>query len=367
MAGPAAGEPSVTTPVGRFSAYGYVEAYVAHNFGEPSNGITHARGFDNRHATFSLANAALGGQWEAGPVTARLVGQVGSTPATYYGAEPVLPGTYATNGSGPALWRFLQEAYVAYTAPVGRGLRLSAGLFLSPIGPENLAVHDNPFWSRSNLFFGLPFYHTGAQASYPLTQRLRVTAAVWNGWNSVVDNNTEKSVSLGFTYGEPAVTASLLYFGGVERAAGAPEGSPVRHLVDSHVTWTVAAPLSVFVHANAGGEGGRFGPHLWLAGQAGARLALSSFAAVAGRVDAFRERPAPGQGRPPPSSGRWSGCPPSPGPWSSARGGPRRSVSRCAATRPPRRCTSAAPWRGTAATPRPSCPTPRSRPPSPSA
>jgi hypothetical protein len=58
-----------------------------------------------------------------------------------------------------------------------------------------MAVRDNWNWSRSNLFFGLPFYHTGVRATYALTE-LGITAGGYNGWNSVLDNNAEKSVAL---------------------------------------------------------------------------------------------------------------------------------------------------------------------------
>jgi hypothetical protein len=93
------------------------------------------------------------------------------------------------------VWKFIQQAVVAWHAPLGRGLLLEAGLFLSPIGPEGMAVKDQWNWSRSNLFFGLPFYHTGMRASYGLSDTLTLSVAAYNGWNSVVDNNDEKSVS----------------------------------------------------------------------------------------------------------------------------------------------------------------------------
>ena len=124
-----------------------------------------------------------------------------------------------------ATFKFIQQAYIGWKAPVGRGLLLQGGIFLSPVGYENMAVKDNWNWSRSNLFFGLPFYHTGLKATYELTNRLTATLMVSNGWNSVVDNNAWKSVMSQWLYKVPDRFAlSLLYFGGPERPTGAQEG-----------------------------------------------------------------------------------------------------------------------------------------------
>src|SRR6185369_7694711 len=122
---------------------GYVEAYYAYNFNRPSNGITNYRGFDNRHNTFSLTNVALGANFEAGPAGGRLVLQVGSAPSTYYASEPALPGSGGANATGPDLWKYIQEAFVTYKAPVGRGLLLQLGLCGSPIGIEVIPIKDN--------------------------------------------------------------------------------------------------------------------------------------------------------------------------------------------------------------------------------
>src|SRR5262249_47697500 len=127
---------------------GWVEAYYAFNFNQPSNGITDLRGFDNRHNSFNLSNVAVDTQWDWEGVNGRVTLQWGSTPATVYLAETAAP----TLGSGVgaqsiSLWQFVQQANVGYRIPIGSGLNVRAGLFLSPIGPENLNVKDNWFYS----------------------------------------------------------------------------------------------------------------------------------------------------------------------------------------------------------------------------
>ena len=273
-----------------FTLSGYAEAFYQWNFNAPANGITHLRGFDNRHNSFTLANVALEARWDYRDLVGRVALQVGHTPSTYYLSEPALPGAPGSNASGAELWKYVQQAYVGYRFGVGRGLTVTAGLFLSPIGPESMPVREDWNWSRSNLFFGLPFYHTGLRASYPLTDRWTLTAAAYNGWNSVVDNNDEKSVSLAVTYEVTGrVTASALYFSGVERPAGAPEGRAWRHLLDAYVTWHVTPALSLLAHANAGFEPNAFGASAWVAGALYARLAVHRRVFVAVRADAFYE------------------------------------------------------------------------------
>jgi hypothetical protein len=273
-----------------FAVSGLVETFYQWNFNDPDNGLTNFRGFDNRHNSLTLANAVLDGSGTAGPVSVRVALQIGHTPQTYYLAEPVSPGA---NGAGPtdgSVWKFLQQANIGYRAPVGDGLAIEAGLFLSPIGFEGIAVKDQWNWSRSNLFFGLPFYHTGARATYPLADGWSGTVAVYNGWNSVVDNNRGKSVAgqVVYTHGD-SVSWSLLYFGGNERPGDAPEGHPWRHLLDSWISWNVTSSLSVAAHGDVGLERNDFGSSYWAAGAVYARVRPLPWLYVSGRADLFYE------------------------------------------------------------------------------
>ncbi len=273
-----------------FTLGGYAEAFYQWNFNRPSNGITHYRGFDNRHNTFTVANVALDAQWDYEGVVGRVALQVGHTPSTYYLAEPSAAGAAGTSASDAALWKYLQQAYVGYRFRVGRGLLVSAGLFLSPIGPEGMAIRDNWNWSRSNLFFGLPFYHTGLRVAYPLSDAWTLTVSAYNGWNSVVDNNDEKSIAVNLTWALPErIAVSVLYFTGVERPAGAAEGRAWRHLLDAHVTWNVTPALTLLAHANAGFEPNAFGTSAWVAGALYARLRVHPRLFLVARGDAFYE------------------------------------------------------------------------------
>lgn len=270
---------------------GYVEALGTVSFQAPSNRIINLRGFDDRHATFAVANVVLDAAWDHRGVIGKLALQVGTTPSTYYLAEPSSPGAgTGAAATGAELWKYVQQAYAGYRFDVLDGLAVTAGIFLSPIGPESIAIKDDWHWSRSNLFFGLPFYHTGVRAALALDGRWTATLSVVNGWNSVIDNNDEKSVYGQLTYTAPdALAVSVLYFTGAERADGALEGRAWRHLLDAHATWTVSERLALQLHADGGFEPGREGTSTWAAGALAARVKLVDALHLAARADAFGE------------------------------------------------------------------------------
>lgn len=282
------------------SVSGYVESFWQWNFARPWNDITHYRAFDNRHNSFTLANVAVDAQWDARDVVGRLALQFGHTADTYYASEPVSPATPGANASGPELWKYLQQANVGYRFRLGsHALLVQTGIFLSPIGPESMVVHENWHWSRSNLFFALPFYHTGARATADLSEHWTLALAAYNGWNSVVDNNGEKSVAIDAVYSpSSALALGLLYFGGRERAPEAVEGKRFRHLFDGHVTLQASAWLTLRAELNAGFEPTRLGNSRWLASQLSARLRLHRLLDFAARADLLTEHvPARGAAR----------------------------------------------------------------------
>lgn len=266
---------------------GYVEAFVSHNFNAPDNGVTNLRGFDDRSDSITLANVAVDVAGTRGDVAGRVVLQVGHTPNSYYLAEPTKAAIGSAGESDAHTWRTVQQAWGAWQA--SDKTAFDAGLFLSPIGPESIAARDDWNFSRSNLFFGLPFYHTGARVNFAPSEPWKLTGAVYNGWNSVLDNNKGKSVSAQALFTKAPVTASLLYFGGVERPEGAPEGQPWRHLVDAYVQVDPTDRVSFLVHGDVGFEPNAFGLSGWQAGALYARVRPIDPLYFAARGDWFRE------------------------------------------------------------------------------
>lgn len=271
-----------------FTLRGYAEASYAFNFNRPANNVNAFRGFDSRHNTFNLENAVIDAAWDSANVVGRVALQVGTSGATYYLAEPAHDAVGGIAATDSTLFRYVQQANIGYRFPVMSGLLVQGGLFLSPIGPESVVVHDNWNWSRSNLFFGLPFYHLGARAALSLNDRWTLTLGVYNGWNNIVDNNAHKSIQAQVNGAlTSSIAWSFLYMVGIER-----DNSSARHLFDSYLQWTVNDRLSLMLHADAGFEPNDAGTSAWGAAALYARMKLVEGLFVAARADYFREHAA---------------------------------------------------------------------------
>ena len=270
---------------------GYVDAFYQWNFNNPSNGVTNYRAFDNRHNTFTISNAVLDLAGKVSFVSANVILQVGHTPESYYLAEPSSPASSGAGASGANVWKYLQAATLGMRFPIGRGLYLDGGLMVSPVGPETFHPKDQWTNSHSNLFFGNPFYHTGIKLSYPFTERLTVYFHVHNGWNSVVDNNSEKTMTFEVAYNHPdKLVVEAIYMTGVERPRGAPEGRAWRHLFDAYGTYYPTKWLALQVNLNGGVEPNHFGTSWWAAGSGALRVIPLSWLRLAARGDYFSEK-----------------------------------------------------------------------------
>ncbi len=109
----------------------------------------------------------------------------------------------------------LQQGYVSWNAPIGRGLQLDFGKFVTHVGAEVFDGYDgwNMNFSRTFVFgWGIPFNHTGLRATYEFTDKLTVMAMLANNWGEagVSDNNTDKVVGTQIAY-SPSDTIGILF------------------------------------------------------------------------------------------------------------------------------------------------------------
>jgi hypothetical protein len=96
----------------------------------------------------------------------------------------------------------LQEAYGSYKIPIGDGLTIKAGKWVTLLGYEVIESPNNLNFSRSYLFtFSSPLTHVGALLSYPVTPWFSITAGTVVGWDVARDNNSTMSYTgqFGFT------------------------------------------------------------------------------------------------------------------------------------------------------------------------
>lgn len=263
-----ADEPPIETPVAapaghwydQITVNGFASASYTGNFNDPgpyaaaggtpatrevANGL---RVFDYLPNSFSIDVAELVVQLPAaapGDVGARIDFAAGMT----------IP--WKTAAAGLSAGSFdLQQAFASYIAPIGRGLRIDFGKFVTPAGAEVIEGYDgyNDNYSRSILFgYAIPFTHVGLRISYPIADMLTATAFVVNGWDVAVDNNDGKTFGLQLALTPtPKLTATLLYLGGPE----GPEGDDTwRHLVDAVVIFKPLDALAVTANFDFGKNG----------------------------------------------------------------------------------------------------------------
>ena len=84
----------------------------------------------------------------------------------------------------------LQEAYLSLRIPIGDGLIVKGGKFVTLLGYEVIESPNNLNVSRGYLFsLAIPLTHTGGLLSYTFGEEFSVTAGVVLGWDNSRDNN----------------------------------------------------------------------------------------------------------------------------------------------------------------------------------
>lgn len=149
----------------------------------------------------------------------------------------------------------LREAYLSTTIPLGAGIAVKGGLFVTPHGTEVLnapgAYNDNI--SRSFAFnYGVPLRHLGMMFSYPFHKTITASLGVVTGWDNPHDNNSAPSGMIGVNY-TPSDAFGL--------ASNLMVGPEQRHNTGrQRVTWSNVAtikpvdPLTILLEYTLGGE-----------------------------------------------------------------------------------------------------------------
>lgn len=195
---PAAQNPApATEPVVEFfkkvEVSGLVDTYFTYNFNEPTTGtFTPLRSFDVKHNQFSVALVELD---LTKPATAD--DRVGFRFDLQYGQVAQVFNTDPLDNNNLVN---VQQGYISYLAPAGKGLTFEVGKFVTPIGTEQTEANLNFNYSRTFLYQYGPFYHVGARIAYPVHSKVTLGAMLVNGWNSTGDSNAGKSVGGSITF-----------------------------------------------------------------------------------------------------------------------------------------------------------------------
>jgi hypothetical protein len=225
---------------------GFVDGYYTYNFNRPSQACATVANvtvsnclynFNVAHNSLSLnlAEVAL----EKKPSSDSRVGfrvdlDYGPTATMVHAFEPGGTNTYQN----------IEQAYVSFLAPAGKGLQLDFGKFVTWSGQEVIETKDNWNYSRGLLFaWAIPYYHTGVRAAYTVNDKVTLTGFLVNGWNNSADNNTGKTVG-GQIILKPNANLTIIenYTGGPEQTD---DNDDWRHLSDTIVTYTVTKQVSV--------------------------------------------------------------------------------------------------------------------------
>jgi hypothetical protein len=186
-----------------------------------------------------------------------------------------------------------QQMTLSYIAPIGRGLRVDVGKFVTHMGYEVIEGWDgfNDSYSRSFLFgYSIPYTHTGIKASYAFSPAVGAMIMVVNGWDNAVDNNTSKTLGAQVTLAPLeglAVFANALY--GPERDNNNTDN---RMAIDVYATYALGNLGTVGANMDFGSE-----PHAALAGGDASwtgvagylRIKLSDACAVGLRGEMFND------------------------------------------------------------------------------
>jgi Putative beta-barrel porin-2, OmpL-like. bbp2 len=131
----------------------------------------------------------------------------------------------------------LQEAYLSYKVPLGTGLTVKAGKFVTLLGYEVIESPNNLNFSRSLLFdFATPLTHVGMLGSYALTDTLSATVGLVLGWDVANDRNHAPSGTGQLTYtGVKDLSTSVNFIVGPERNG---DTTNIRWVVDLVANYT---------------------------------------------------------------------------------------------------------------------------------
>lgn len=280
---PAAPANPLASLLGSTSLSGFIDGYYGYNFNQPHSRVSGLRAFDGPSNQFGLNMVELILDKPAEVTNSRL----GYRLSLGFGQAMNVVNSSDPGGLGFA--QYLKEAYFSYLAPVGKGLQVDFGKFVTPHGAEVIETKDNWNYSRGLLFtYAIPFYHFGLRAKYAFNDKYALTGYVVNGWNNIVDNNTGKTAGLTFGW-NPTKKVSVVqnYMAGPELSG---TNRSWRQLSDTVVSYSPTERLSLIVNYDYGrGDrpAGLADPVFWTGVAGYVRYAFNERHAVAVRYEWF--------------------------------------------------------------------------------
>jgi hypothetical protein len=259
------------------SLSGFVDFYYGVNVTRPKERTNALHIFDARANELTMSLVELVVQQPASPVGFRIDLDFGPTnDAVHY-----LDAGTTTN--------FAQQAYVTAVFPLGSGLTVDLGKFVTHMGLEVIESGENWNYTRSLLFgYAIPFFHVGARASYAVMDDVTVTGHVYNGWDrGVTDNNNAKTFGATVNIGALSSTGIILnWIGGPELD----DASDQLNVFDLIVSRTMGDNLLLAFNGDFGQSVSGAGTSVWTGAALYGKLLLTAESSIAARAEVFSDR-----------------------------------------------------------------------------
>lgn len=284
---PTAGESSeIPAWIHNLELSGFVDASYVYNTQSPESRVNSLRVFDTDANGFQPNAVEIVLQK---PVSEE--SRVGFRTDLDFGEDAEVVGSVTTGLGSTTDEVDLQQMYAEALLPVGNGLNVKFGKFVTLHGAEVIESKDNWNFSRSYLFgYAIPFTHTGVRLSYPVADWFTAVFGVNNGWDVVDDNNTAKTVEwTGIFTPTPKTFLSVTGLHGAEQTG---DNHDKRHLLDIVLGYNPTDKLSLKLNYDYGHEQDAVseGPDedaSWQGIAGYARYQFNDWYALAGRAEYF--------------------------------------------------------------------------------
>ena len=147
------------------------------------------------------------------------------------------------------------QMFVSYITPLGSGIRLDIGKFITPFGMEVIEGYDgyNDNYSHSfNFGYSIPYTHTGLRASYNFSEATKFELFVVNGWDNAIDNNKSKSLGIQLNISPlPGLSIIPGFMYGPEKTDNNHDN---RALVDIVTTYSLSESIAIGLNFDYGNE-----------------------------------------------------------------------------------------------------------------
>ncbi len=228
---------------------GFIDTYYGYNSNQPAGRTNQYHNFDINSGQFGLNMLELVADKTPDAAASRLGYHIAlgfGQAMNQINATEIGPGGTELNFD-----QYLKEGYLEYLAPVGKGLQINVGKFVTPAGAEVIESKDNWNYTRGILFaWAIPYFHYGVSGKYTFNSKFALTGYLMNGWNNSVDNNSGKTTGFSAAW-TPNSKFTLIqnYLVGPEQTDF---NGNFRHLYDTVLIYNPTAKLSLMANYDYG-------------------------------------------------------------------------------------------------------------------